>query len=733
MRTRFYIQGMTCVACSGGIEKSIARKNGIESIRVNLIGGVAFVEFDENLISLEDIFSFIKKLGYEPSLEKKQNLDALTLLKQGRLNELDSVLLPKKLRLIIAIVCSVVVVFLSMGEMIDSRLAISNNLNFFIQLGLTLIVMHMGRSFYFKGFKSLFGFSPNMDSLIAISTSAAFFYSLYLKSQNLDHFYFESICVIISLVMFGKSIEERAQVKADSAAELLLLNQNKTSLLVLENNEVKEIPSEFVKKGDRLKILPYSFLAVDGVVIQGSGNLDESNISGESRSVFKDLDSVVFAGSKNLDSSFVMQATSDTESSSLANIIKTLESIRADKIPIARIADKIASVFTPFVIFVSFCCLIFWSFFENFNFAFNIAICVLVISCPCALGLATPLAIHLGNLVARKNGLLFQNGSSFEIAGNIKNIILDKTGTLTESKLKIENIESFCELSKDDILKIAASLEQNSEHIIAKALLESNKLDLFTCTNSSVVAGAGIQGIINNRTYKLGNKKMFLDSSFLDSSLEMSANIVVILGEVIENKERILGVIYLLDSIRESSFSFVENLKKLHIKPFILSGDNKDNTERVANALGIEDYIFDATPESKLDVVKNIKKEGLTLMLGDGVNDSLALKQADVSASFTKANEVAKSVADIIIFNENLNNLIKGLKISKAVSKNIKENLFFAFCYNAICIPLAAGVLYKFDILLNPMIAALAMSLSSLSVVLNAQKLRFFKGEKYEC
>ncbi len=756
-KARFFIEGMTCSACSSGIERSLGRKDFIKNIQVNLISKTALIEFDEKKASLDDIFSLIKKLGYNPTrydTNDIKNLPFLSLLKQAKFNALDEKLLPPSLRLIISVCFSLFVLYLAMLPMIFSpNILIAPfddfKINALTQLISALIVMHMGRKFYFKGFASLFSKSPTMDTLIAISTSAAFVYSLFAMYVSFDsnhaqtHFYFESICVIITFVMLGKRIEEKAKDNANDVINTLLSRSTKEVIIIestnldsLDSTTERKIPIDQIKINNIIKILPSSYIPVDGVLVSGEGGVDESMLSGEVLPVHKKIGDKVFAGSLNTNQPFLIKATTTSAQNTLTSIISLIQEATSSKPKISRIADKVAAIFVPIVICIALVAGILWWIFKDFGFGLEIFISVLVISCPCALGLATPMAVMIGNMLANKNGIFFKKAQIFELAKDTTSVVFDKTGTLTKAKLEVKEIKIFSDLTPDKILAICAGIEQGSEHIIAKAILKKaldSSIKPVKCANFKALVGYGIQADFENQTYILGSAQLFAESSKIKNADSLDSNKDALISIYLAKKDKnenieILGALFLEDIIKDSAPQIIKDLKASKIKPFILSGDNEANTARIAKILGIKDFKANAKPQDKLAFIKNLKQNGeVIMMIGDGVNDVGALEAADISVSFSNASDVSEKSANVIIFNQDLSRINYALKLSKAVVSNIKQNLFWAFCYNVICIPLACGVLYGFGILLNPMVAAFAMSASSVSVVLNAQKLRKFK------
>lgn len=747
-KAKIFIEGMTCSACSSGIEKSLIKKGFVSHIEVNLIAKTALLEYDPKTTNLQDIFAFIKKLGYAPSTHNpntNQNKSLIDLIKQRDFGTLDKRIFPPKIRLAISILCSVAVLYLAMLPMLvphDVQVLIppfdKQWANFYAQFFLALIAMHMGRDFYLKGFKTLFAKTPTMDTLIAISTSAALVYSLYSAYYGETHWYFESICVILTFVLIGKTIEQSAKDHANNVINALLSRSSKQAIRIDSANNEMEIPVDTIQKGDVLKILPGSTIPVDGVLVNGEGGVDESMLTGEVIPVYKKQNDRVFAGSTNTNRTFLIQATSTSAQSTLSAMAALIEEAITSKPKIASLADKISSIFVPSVIFIAFAAGLVWSVMKDLSFGFEIFIGVLVISCPCALGLATPMAVMIGNAIANRAGVFLRQAQTFENAHKASSIVFDKTGTLTNAALKVVAIKSFSALDEAEILALSAGIEKGSEHLIAKAILaESNSrgIQAVSFDNFEAKAGFGIEATSlrdTGRIYALGNDEMFatskIDGAILDSH-NTNALLCVYLG--IKNQDstyQVLGALWLEDTIKQSAPSIIQTLKAHHITPYIVSGDNQANTKRIADTLGIEHYKAGAKPNDKLAFIQKLQQQGeVVIMVGDGINDVGALEAADISVSFSNASDVSEKSANIVIYNHDLMRIDYILRLSRAVVKNIKENLFWAFCYNIICIPLACGALYGAGILLNPMIAAFAMSLSSVSVVLNAQRLWKFK------
>ncbi len=740
MKESFYIEGMTCTACSSGIERSLGRKSFVKKIEVSLLNKSANIEFDENQTNLDEIFKLIEKLGYSP---KK----TLAKEKKGFFNP--------NVKLALAVVFTLFVVYLSMGAMLSPSLlpkillTIDNHSNFLnacLQLIGALIVMHLGRDFYIQGFKALWHRQPNMSSLIAIGTSAALISSLwplylvYSNQWSYGHYYFESVCVILMFVMVGKRIENVSKDKALDAMQALMKNAPKTALK-MQNNQQIEVLVDSIVVGDILKVLPGSAIAVDGEIIEGEGELDESMLSGEALPVYKKVGDKVFSGTFNSHTSFLMKATQNNKNSTLSQIIEMIHNAQSSKAEISRLADKVSSVFVPSVIAIAILAFVVWliiapkpDFWWNFGIALEVFVSVLVISCPCALGLATPMSILVANQKASSLGLFFKDAKSLEKARLVNTIVFDKTGTLTNGKPVVKSVHSKIELL--ELLSLVGSIEKSSEHVIAKGIVEYAKernAPLKEMSEVKVKTGFGISAKTNyqgaKEIIKVGNSEFFNPINTINT-LEIKENgILVFVGRVISEKEdELLGVFVLEDLPKKGVKEHIAQIKNLGINTLLLSGDNRENVKKCALELGIDDYISNAKPQDKLNKIKELKEKGqIVMMVGDGLNDAPSLAMSDVAVVMDKGSDVSVQAADIVSFNNDIKSVYSAIQLSQATIKNIKENLFWAFCYNSVFIPLACGVLYKANIMLSPAIAGLAMSLSSVSVVLNSQRLRNFK------
>lgn len=734
----FYIDGMSCSACSSGIERSLSRKPYCKDIQVNLISQKAHITYDESAISLEEIFAFIAKLGYTPSMLPPQATHTQQA-PQGmlaRFSLLDSRLLPPKRRLVLAIIFTLITLVFAFNAMfgfIKPHALISLRVDSVIMLCSTLVVMHMGRNFYFKGFKALFARNPTMDSLIALGTSAAFLYSLkgmvdIFGSGAHTHLYFESVSVILCFVMIGKYIENVSKEDAKQSANFLLEINQKKVLKRAQNGEWIEVLAQDVQKDDVIKVLPGDMVLVDGIVCEGQSSVDESSINGESIPVLKKAGDVLSSGSINMEGALTMQATQVGSETMLSQIFTLIANATESKAPIGMLADKIAGIFVPVVIGIALLAGVFWWIVRDFSFGLDIFIATLVISCPCALGLATPMAFLHAKAKAAKMGVFFKTASCLESLSKTTHIVFDKTGTLSDG---LEVFDAQSSIDMQEFLSLVRSLESNSAHIIAQALTAyatTHDAVLKQVRDFSSIAGFGVRGEIDGTTYTLGNLECIklhnpeMRNPFVDS---VDSKLAVYLAD----SQRILGVLYLRDLLRPEIVPTLNTLRAQHLHLTMLSGDTIESAKQSADILGIDEVIAQAKPKDKLEFITRTKAQNpkaQILMVGDGVNDAAALKSADVSMAYASGNDVAQNCADIIIYNQNAKAIVNAYNLSKATISNIKGNLFWAFGYNIVFIPIACGALGGFGIFLDPMFCALAMSFSSISVVLNASRLRKF-------
>ena len=745
------IDGISCQACVAKIERKLSRTDGVEKALVNISNNMADIEYDEKEIKASEIMKIIEKLGYTPKRREdlKDKEEALRAEKK-----LKSELTKSK----IAIVLSLILMYISMSHMFGLPVPhiiypVDHIFNYVaIQFIIAITVMIIGKRFYKVGFRQLFMLSPNMDSLVAVGTSSAFIYSLYISykifADNNIHLmhslYYESAAMIIAFVMLGKYLETLSKGKASAAIKKLVNFQAKKANII-RNGEIVEIDINEVSKGDIVFIKPGEKIPVDGTIIEGHSTIDEAMITGESIPVEKLENDKVYSGSINKDGALKVVVNATEGETLISKIAKLVEDAQMTKAPIARLADKVSLIFVPTVIFIAIFAALLWWFLikynvvsvsqNHFEFVLTIFISILIIACPCSLGLATPTAIMVGTGKGAELGILIKSGEALEKLNEIDTIVFDKTGTLTEGTPKVIDIVSIgSALSKDEILKIAASMEVNSEHPLGKAVYDEAKeknVELYEVKKFLSISGRGVIGEIEEKKYLLGNKKLLLDNGISNlheeeiHRYELEGKTTILLAD----EEKLIAFITLADIVRNESIKLIEKLKKENIKTYMLTGDNERTAKVIAKKLGIDDVIAEVSPEDKYKKVKDLQEQGRkVVMVGDGVNDSPALAQADVGMAIGSGTDIAIESADIVLMSKDIEIILTAIRLSKATIKNIKENLFWAFFYNSCGIPIAGGLLYLFTgHLLNPMLAGLAMGLSSVSVVTNALRLKRFK------
>ena len=745
------IDGISCQACVAKIERKLSRTDGVEKALVNISNNMADIEYDEKEIKASEIMKIIEKLGYTPKRREdlKDKEEALRAEKK-----LKSELTKSK----IAIVLSLILMYISMSHMFGLPVPhiiypVDHIFNYVaIQFIIAVTVMIIGKRFYKVGFRQLFMLSPNMDSLVAVGTSSAFIYSLYISykifADNNIHLmhslYYESAAMIIAFVMLGKYLETLSKGKASAAIKKLVNFQAKKANII-RNGEIVEIDINEVSKGDIVFIKPGEKIPVDGRIIEGHSTIDEAMITGESIPVEKLENDKVYSGSINKDGALKVVVNATEGETLISKIAKLVEDAQMTKAPIARLADKVSLVFVPTVIFIAvFAALLWWFLIKynvvsvsqnHFEFVLTIFISILIIACPCSLGLATPTAIMVGTGKGAELGILIKSGEALEKLNEIDTIVFDKTGTLTEGTPKVIDIVSIDNvLSKDEILKIAASMEVNSEHPLGKAVYDEAKeknVELYDVKKFLSILGRGVIGEVEEKKYLLGNKKLLIDNGISNlheeeiHKYELEGKTTILLAD----QEKLIAFITLADVVRNESIKLIEKLKKENIKTYMLTGDNERTAKVIAKKLGIDDVIAEVSPEDKYKKVKDLQEQGRkVVMVGDGVNDSPALAQADVGMAIGSGTDIAIESADIVLMSKDIETILTAIRLSKATIKNIKENLFWAFFYNSCGIPIAGGLLYLFTgHLLNPMLAGLAMGLSSVSVVTNALRLKRFK------
>jgi Cu+-exporting ATPase len=735
---RVRVQGMTCAACVSRVERFVRKGNGVEKADVNLATETLTVAFDSDIIRLSDIKKAVEKAGYKAVEEEKEDEH-----RDRKQQEIDSM----KKRLVVSIVFTIPLLIIAMGHMLGMPLPSfidphHHPLSFgVVQLILASIVIITGRKFFIAGFKNLVQLSPNMDSLIAIGTSAAYLYGLFaiykISQGNMEYtmdLYFESAGTILTLITLGKYLEAITKGKTSEAIKKLMGLTPKTAV-ILKGEEEKVIAIDEVEVGDIIVVKPGEKLPVDGTIIEGLTSIDEAMLTGESIPVEKTIGDNVYGASINKNGMIKYKATKVGKDTALSRIIKLVEDAQGSKAPIAKMADIISGYFVPVVIGLALISSITWAIFGHGTiFSLTIFISVLVIACPCALGLATPTAIMVGTGKGAEFGVLIKSGEALETSYKINTVVFDKTGTITEGKPKVTDIIAV-DISEEQLLAYAAAAEKGSEHPLGEAIvaeaedkgLELNKLESF-----KAIPGKGISVVIEGKTIVLGNKKLFSDEGILIGELEEKAERLSREGKTpmyLSVDGRVSGVVAVADTVKQNSKNAIKALHKMGIEVVMLTGDNKNTAEAIAREVGIDRVVAEVMPEDKSRKVKDIQAEGRKVaMVGDGINDAPALAAADVGIAIGSGTDVAIESADIVLMRSDILDVITAIDLSKKTIRNIKQNLFWAFGYNTLGIPVAMGILYAFGgPLLNPMLAAFAMSFSSVSVLLNALRLKNYK------
>ena len=723
------IDGMTCSACSNGLEKYLNKQDGIKEATVNLVMNTASIEYDDKKLVLEDLNRFVKEAGFrslgisDPEKEQRENKN-------------------ERNRLIAISILSVLALYLSMSHMIGLPSVpgldmMENSLNLSIVLFvISTVVLILGRHIIRNGIKNLLHKTPNMDTLVTIGVLASYIYSLYATFQlfggNIEYkekLYFESVTTVIFFIEIGKYIENKNKNKTKEAIQKLVTITPKNATIIRDGEEVTVTLDE-ISKGDIVVCRPGEKIAVDGIIIEGETHIDESFITGESVPVKREKRSKVIAGSINYEGTIKYEAEKIGKDSTVSEIVRLVWDATSSKAPIAKIADTISSYFVPTIIGIAVIFFIVWYVItKNFSFAMNIFISILVIACPCSLGLATPLAIVIASGLCSQRGILVKSSDALENMHKVKTIVFDKTGTLTNGSLTISKIYNYSEEADDTIVKLTASVEKKSEHPISKAIVnyakEKNiylkKTDIF-----KALPGLGVYGQVEEDDYYIGNRKLMQDKNIEikndNDELELSKAGNSIL--YVAKNGKLLALIGVKDTVRNNIKETIETIKSNNIDVVMLTGDNENTAKSIAEEIGIENVIANVSPKEKSEKVNELKENGLIAFVGDGINDSVSLVTADIGISISNGTDIAIDSANVILMNDNLEKINDFINISRNSIKNIKQNLFWAFFYNILMIPVAAGLLSRFGILLNPMIASFAMTLSSLTVVLNALRLR---------
>ncbi len=759
VKETYDITGMSCSACSARVEKAVAKVVGAENVSVNLLTNSMQVKYDEMKTSAANIIDAVINAGYGASIKARKTGKRQEAVGKSERRTIDVEISEMKTRLIWSLIFLIPTVFISMHSMFGISIEIfdgrENAVTFtFAQFLLILPIMYLNRKFYINGFRNLFHGAPNMDTLVGLgSMAAAIFgaFALFRIGYGLGHgdlnlvdeysrnLYFESAGMIVTLITVGKYFEARAKGSTTRAVEALINLAPKTAT-VLRDGVEENISVEDLIIGDIILTKPGESFAADGVVIEGESTVDEAAITGESLPVEKIVGSKITGGTINKTGFIKFRAEKVGGDTAISKIISLVEEASASKAPIAKVADKIAGIFVPAVILISIAAGIFWLLSgATVEFAFSIAVSILVISCPCALGLATPVAIMVGTGKGAENGILIKSGEALETAHEINSVVVDKTGTLTEGKPFVTDIVTF-DISATELLKIAASLESKSEHPLAKSIINyaaEKNLQPYEVQNFRAIFGKGVQGEINGVKYFAGNEKFLAELGFNFSMIHEKISELAAEGKtpiIFASDKKLLGVIAAADIEKSTSKIAIDAFKNLGVEVVMLTGDNKFTAKNISEKLGIKNFVAEVLPEDKAAEIEKLQRAGKKVaMIGDGINDAPALARANLGMAIGAGTDVAIESADAVLVRNDLLDAVSAIRLSKAVMKNIKQNLFWAFFYNVICIPLAAGVFYPaFGLKLSPMIGAAAMSLSSVCVVLNALRLKFFKVQHSE-
>ena len=727
------IEGMTCSACSSGLEKYLNKQEGIKTASVNLIMNNASIEYDETEINLEQVEKYIEKAGFS-----SLGIDKLENEEKKKTKE--------KSKLIGISIISILILYISMAHMVKLPVIpyldmMHNPVNYAIALLiLTTIVLIIGKDILKNGYKNLVHKTPNMDTLVAIGVLASYIYSIYgtikiIKGQvkYVENLYYESAAIVIFFIKIGKYVENKNKDKTKEALKQLMSITPNHAIIEKEGKE-ETVTLDEIQKGDIIICKPGEKIAVDGEVIEGTTHINESFITGESVPVKREKGSKVIAGSINYEGTIKYKAEKIGKESTVSEIVRLVVEATNTKAPIAKIADKISGYFVPTIIIIAIISFAIWLVIsKNLATAINIFVTILVVACPCSLGLATPLAIVISSGKASKKGILVKTSEALENAHKIKTICFDKTGTLTKGELTISKIYNYSNLEEKEIIKKVASIENKSEHPIARAIVEKakeEKIELDQINNFKAIAGYGVVAEIQEQekshNYLIGNKKLMKENNIQilkeddETELVTEGNSILYVAQ----DQKIIALIGVKDTIKEESKEIIEKLKKRKIEVIMLTGDNEKTAKAIAKQLGIEKVIANVLPKQKAEEIKKLKQNGLVMMCGDGINDSVSLVTADIGVSISSGTDIAMDSAEVVLMNDNLEKIEELIEISRKTIKNIKQNLFWAFFYNICMVPIACGILEPLGIIMNPMIAAFAMTISSLTVVLNALRLR---------
>lgn len=727
------IEGMSCASCSAAMERILNRLNGVEEATVNLVMNSATVTFDTKQIKLTEILAAIEKGGYHGKVKQEEQVE----IKKER-----------HTKIYVTLCLAFILLYIGMSHMLGSfSLPLPNiihydihPLNFaLIQFVLATVILIIGKKFFTNGIKALFHKAPNMDTLVAIGTGSAYLYSIYSFFQMMNgnlhavhSLYFESAGVVVALVMFGKHLESMSKQKTTGAISALLSLRPQTALLWKNEQEI-EVSIDEVSIGDVLIVKAGDHIPLDGTIIKGSGSIDESMLTGESMPVDKKVNDAVIGGTINLDGRLMIQVTAVEADSTLSKIIQMVEDAQTKKAPIARIADKISLVFVPTVMVIAIAASIFWYvIYHDFTFSLTIFVSVLVIACPCALGLATPTAIMVGTGKAAQMGIFMKSGEALEETCHVQKIVFDKTGTLTIGKPVVTDIIAD---DKEMFIKLAGALEQGSKHPLALAIIEklqAMKLTMEEVTDIKTINGKGISAAYQQGKVYLGNEALMQDANVSISDLKQQEDLFLHQGKTViwmAYNDKVLGLLAIADEIKPEAKEVVMGLQQQGIDVIMMTGDNEITAQAIAAQANITHVIAQVLPDQKGNKIEELQKDGSKVaMVGDGINDAVALAKANVGIAIGSGSDVAIESADVVLVKNDLQDVLQAIRLSKAVIRNIKQNLFWAFFYNSLGIPIAAGLLHAFGgPLLSPVFAGAAMAFSSVSVVTNALRLRYFK------
>lgn len=723
------IEGMTCSACSSGLEKYLNKQDGIIAASVNLIMNNASIEYDDTKLTLEQVEKFVDKAGFSSA-----GIDNLEKEEKKKSNE--------KYKLIGISVISILILYISMSHMVGLPVIpfldmMAHPINYAISLLiLTIIVLLMGIDILKNGYKNLVHKTPNMDTLVTIGVMASFIYSIYgtvmiLKGKTIyvESLYYESAAIVIFFIKIGKYVESKNKDKTKEALQQLMSITPNHAIIIRDGKE-ETVTLDEIQKGDIVICKPGEKIAVDGEVVEGTTHINESFITGESVPVKREKGSKVIAGSINYEGTIKYKAEKIGKESTVSEIVRLVVEATNTKAPIAKVADTISGYFVPTIIIIAIIAFAIWFMItKNIANAINIFVTILVVACPCSLGLATPLAIVIASGNASKKGILIKTSEALENAHKIKTICFDKTGTLTKGELTISKIYNYSNLKENEIIRIVASIENKSEHPIARAIVneaKNQKIELEDVEEFKSIPGYGVSANINQNKYLIGNKKLMLENNITISQEQDELNLVSDGNSIlfVTEGQKLIALIGVKDVLKDESKDIVQKLKKRNIKVVMLTGDNEKTAKAIANQIGVDEVIANVLPKQKAEEIKKFKEKGLVMMCGDGINDSVSLVTADIGVSVSSGTDIAMDSSNVVLMNDNLEKIEDLISISEKTIKNIKQNLFWAFFYNICMIPIACGVLEPLGVVMNPMIAAFAMTISSLTVVLNALRLK---------